>query len=199
MARLLGAVAAAIAVAVLAGGCTAGGSNARNRSYSRPLPARARIYHDAAGWSVDVPRGWHVVRFRSARGGASATGAQISDAGLPPPAVMPGFPIQASSLRLPARGVSLVIATDYDRRVCQPGARPVSCQRHWASLPLAYPAGWTMGSAPAGAPTIAIVWFRAGGMAFVATIKTGAAAPAAASRQVAAIVASLRYRSSPSR
>lgn len=191
MARLFGAVAAAAVVAMLAGGCTPSGGSA----YSRPLPAGARIYHDAAGWSVRVPRGWHLARFRSSRGGATAAGAQISDVELPPPRVTPGFPIQASGLLLPARGVSLVIATDHDRRVCQPGTRPVTCQRHWASLPLAYPAGWTMGSAPAGAPTIPIVWFRAGGAAFIATIKTGATAPAAASRQVAAIVASLHYRS----
>jgi len=51
------------------------------------------------------------------------------------------------------------------------------------------------GSALAGAPTIAIVWFRADGKAFTATTKSGPAAPDAASRQVAAIVASLCHQS----
>src|SRR5215471_2219075 len=80
--------------------CTGGGPA---RSYVSALPHRAGlVYHDASGWVIRVPAGWHVRPFRSSVDGASAAGVQLSNVKLPAPMVVPSFPIQANDKVLPA-------------------------------------------------------------------------------------------------
>lgn len=189
-----------ILVLLFASGCAGG----QARSYSTGLAkGPGSIYHDAAGWVIRIPPGWHVVHFRSSKDGAMAAGVQVSNVRLPAPSVLPGFPIQASGLVLPADGISLVIATDRDPKVCRPGPHrspaggTISCQRSYGSLPLKYPGEWTMGSASAprggpGGPAIAFLWFKANGEAFIATVKTGAKASEGGINELSKIVASFR-------
>jgi hypothetical protein len=125
------------------------------RSYLTRLPdGHDGVYHDAAGWMIDVPPGWHVISFHSSKDGPTAAGAQISNVRLPAPTIMPGFPIQANGETLPAHGVSLVIATDNDPKVCRPGPHPSPAagmtyyQRSYASLPIRFKE-LIFGSAPA--------------------------------------------------
>jgi hypothetical protein len=186
----------------LAVGCAGGG---RAHSYSAQLPGRAGgIYHDAAGWMIRVPGGWHVVPFRSSRAGVTAAGAQVSNVRLPAPSILPGFPVQTSGLALPANGISLVIATDNDPQVCRPGPHRsrtgmvTSCQRSYASPPLTYPGGeWDMGSASAArdgpsGPIAAFLWFKASDENFSAAVKTGATVPQRVSNELSKIITSFR-------
>ena len=185
-------IAAAAAAAVLAAvipaltgaysGLAHSGEGSPVGSYLTPMPdGNGSVYHDAAGWMIDVPPGWHVLSFRSTEDGATAAGAQISNVPLPAPALMPGFPVQASGKTLPARGVSLVIATDTDPRVCRPGPHPSPaggsnyCQRSWASPPLSFK-DMIMGSSLAGTPVTSVLWVKAGGTALSLTAKFGASA-----------------------
>jgi hypothetical protein len=196
-------IAAAAAVAVLAAvipaltgaysGLAQSGNGSPGSSYLTPMPdGNGSVYHDAAGWMIDVPPGWHVLSFRSSKGGATAAGAQISNVPLPAPALMPGLPVQASGETLPARGVSLVIVTDTDPKVCRPGPHPSPaggsnyCQRSYASPPLSFKdmilgssgAGSDMilGSSGAGSPVTSFLWVKAGGTTLSLTAKFGASA-----------------------
>jgi hypothetical protein len=185
-------IAAAAAVAVLAvvipaftgaySGQAQGGNGSRGGSYLTPAPdGNGSVYHDAAGWMIDVLPGWHVRSFRSSKNGATAAGAQISNVALPAPALMPGLPVQASGETLPPRGVSLVIVTDTDPRVCRPGPHPSPaggsnyCQRSYASLPVSFK-DMIMASTPAGSPVAGFLWVKAHGTALSLATTFGASA-----------------------
>jgi hypothetical protein len=81
------------------------GRNARNVS-ELGVP-----YRDSADWTVDVPAGWHVLRF-SVRIAASLQ--RVFSSPRPASGTLgpPGYPIQVNDLVLPSRGVGLIIATD---------------------------------------------------------------------------------------
>lgn len=152
-----------------------GGNGSPARSYLTQLPAgHGSVYHDSAGWTVDVPPGWHVISFRSSKGGATAAGAQISNVSLPAPTITPGFPIQASGEALPADGVSVVIAADDDPKLCTRGGQqsPSGCQRSYASLPVSF-RDLFWGSALGGSPVTGFLWLKADGKALSVTAKFG--------------------------
>jgi hypothetical protein len=154
--------------------CTGGGPA---RSYVSVLPHHAGvIYHDASGWVIRVPAGWHVLPFRSATDGASAAGVQLSNVKLPAPSIVPSFPIQANDKVLPTSGISLIIAKEHDPKLCRPSTGPVSCQRSYATLPLPrpYTTQWSVASQPTAGPLFSDLWFKGGGQRFIATIKIGA-------------------------
>jgi hypothetical protein len=78
---------------------------------------QGHVYRDAAGWTIKVPPGWHVLRFSDSKDGITAAGVQLSNVKLPPPKLGPGFPIQANGGVLPTHGVGVVIASDTDPKV----------------------------------------------------------------------------------
>jgi hypothetical protein len=155
---------------LLAGACAGGGG---------------KTYHDPAGWTIEVPHGWRVVPFSLSNARVAAAGAQVSNMQLARPSIMPGVPIQANGLVLPADGIALIVTTDTDPRASQPAN---------ASPPLSLDQ-FTKGSAPPGAPTLDILWFAGNGRTFLATVKTGAEASATDLRLVADLVRSLRFDS----
>lgn len=149
----------------------------------------SHTFRDGAGWTIKVPPGWRAARFSDAKDGITSAGVQLSNLRLAPPALVPGFPIQANRGILPGGGVGLVIASDTDRKVPHgPVAMP--------PLPaFDAPGGWkywNAGSAPAGVPYIEILWFRVHGATFVATAKIGPKATHGALNAVAEIIRSLR-------
>ncbi len=91
--------------------------------------------------------------FSASRGGIYAKGAEASNVTLPPPSIVPGSPIQAIGLALPADGVAVIIATHTDPGVSK---API------ASPPLSIDA-FSYGSALAGSPTLALIWFGGNG------------------------------------
>jgi hypothetical protein len=157
--------------------------------YTVTASQRGHIYRDAAGWTIKVPPGWHVLRFSDSKDGITAAGVQLSNVKFPPPKLVPGFPIQANGGVLPWRGVGVVIARDTDPNVPHgPMAVP--------PLPAPHaPNGWkywNAGSASAGNPYIEILRFRAHSATFTATAKIGPKAASGDLRAFAAIVESLR-------
>jgi hypothetical protein len=146
----------------------------------------ANTYTDSGGWTIDVSPGWLVTPFETSKGKASASGVQVSNADLPSPSIVPGFPIQALGGDLPSDGVALIIATDVDPGDAQqPPPSPVS-------PPLSVDQ-FLEGSAAAGAASLDLLWFSGNGQTFLATIKSGAAATSEDRTDVAAMVASLRF------
>jgi hypothetical protein len=174
---------------IAAAACGAGGGTALTASH------QGHAYRDAAGWTIEVPPRWHSVRFSDSRDGITAAGVQLSNVGLPSPALVPGFPIQVNGGVLPARGVGLIIATDTDPKLSR---GPVGIP------PLPAPDApdgwkyWTGGSASAGydgrpgSPDIEMLWFRAHGETFIACAKIGPKATSRDLSAVAAIIQSLR-------
>jgi hypothetical protein len=160
--------------------CTSGGG-------ASPVPSGTAggVYRDTAGWTIQVAPGWRVVPFRSAKGGLSAEGAEISNVKLPRPTLVPWAPIQSDGRSLPKGGIGLVIGTNEGSRVKQ---EPI------VDLPLTYPNGWLQGSALPGEPTLEGVWFRGGDQMFAVTVKTGSDAAAADRRTIARMIASLRFQ-----
>jgi hypothetical protein len=131
------------AAVLLVGGC---GSAKTGRS----VDYAAKVVVDSRGWLVDVPHGWHVIRFRDAQGGVSSAGLLISNVRLPRPTVEPGYPIQVNNNVLPPHGIGLVIATDTDPQLERSApTRP----------PLPGPEKWLHGSASPGEPYMESVWF----------------------------------------
>src|SRR5258708_4648458 len=86
---------------------------------------------------------------------------------------------------LPGRGVGLIIATDTD---------PSLSRDYVAVPPLPAPTGryWTMGSAPAGAAYMQMLWFRVNDTTFIACAKIGPKAASGDRQAIAAIIQSLR-------
>jgi hypothetical protein len=174
---------------IAAAGCGAPGGIALTAS------PQGHTYRDRAGWVVEVPPGWHAVRFSDAKGGITAAGMQLSNVQLPPPELVRGAPIQANGGVLPARGVGVVIATDTDPTLFHgPVAVP--------PLPAPdAPDGWKywnggsssagFGGAPGG-PDIESLWFRVGHMTFIACAKIGPKATSGDRKAVDAIIESLR-------
>jgi hypothetical protein len=159
---------------------------------------QGRIYRDAAGWTIEVPPGWHALRFSDFKDGVRAAGVQLSNVKLPPPTLVPGAPIQVSGV-LPARGVGLVIATDTDPKVPHDGPLAV--------LPLRgpdAPDGWKNwtgnscsgpgpGASPgAGCLDMESLWFRWHGTTFIVNAKIGPKAYHGDQTAVDAIIPSLR-------
>jgi hypothetical protein len=145
---------------------------------------QGRAYRDSAGWTIQVPPGWHTVHFRDSKDGITSAGVQLSNVQLPPPSLIPGSPIQASSQVLPAQGAALIIATDTDTQLPHTAT---------AAPPLPAPNGryWTTGSAPGGGPYMQTLWFRAHGATFIASAKVGPRASSGDLKAIAAIVQSL--------
>jgi hypothetical protein len=165
-------------------------SNARGRgAISGP---RALVYRDPAGWTIDIPRGWRLVRFTGSKGGVSSAGAEISNVPLPSPKVLPGYPVQADGLALPHQGVGLVIATDTEKGLA--GKSP-----GWIAVtPLPSPddcGPWNVGSAPAGQPYLETLWFTGNRRTFIASVKVGPDATGTDLAIVDRIIHSLRFRS----
>jgi len=129
------------------------------------------------------------VRFSDSKDGITSAGVQLSTVQLPPPALVPGFPIQANGGVLPTRGVGVVIATDPDPNVphgpvAVPPLPAFDAPNGWKY--------WSAGSASAGAPYIEILWFRVHRATFIATAKIGPKATNSDLKAVAAIIQSLR-------
>lgn len=158
-----------------------------------------RTYQDSGGWAVTVPRGWHAVLFRNSKGGVVSSGVQLSNVRLPPPGILPGFPVQANDRVMPYNGIALIIASDKDRRLSH---------NPDAALPLPSPNGprekWAVGSAVAarGArvspPYIEVLWFRVGNAYFVASAKIGSIASSATFKALDQAVRSIRSQSTGS-
>jgi hypothetical protein len=144
-----------------------------------------QTYRDRAGWTIEVPPGWHAVRFSDARDGITAAGVQLSNVQLPPPTLIPGYPIQVNTQVLPGRGVGLIIATDTD---------PSLSRGYVTAPPLPAPSGqyWTTGSASAGAAYMQTLWFRVSDTTFIACAKIGPKAASGDLQAIAAIIRSLR-------
>ena len=137
-----------------------------DRTQQRSGAKASDRYTSPAGWSAQVPAGWHAVPFETADGQATSQGVQISNSTLPPPSIKAGYPIQVNGKDLPDDGIALIIATDDD---------PSDVQQ--PTPPLAQPPvdldQFTFGSAPAGSPTLALLWFSANGQTYIATVKSG--------------------------
>jgi hypothetical protein len=143
-------------------------------------------YTSPDGWTIDMPAGWHVAPFETSKGGASARGAQVSNIELPSPSLVPGFPIQTNGDDLPADGLAIIIAIDDDPSDVQqppqsPPAPPLSLD------------DFSHGSAPAGSPTLDLMWFTGNGRTFLATIKTGPNVSAVDRTALEAAVSSVRF------
>jgi hypothetical protein len=155
-----------------------------------------QTYRDSAGWSVTVPRGWHAVPFSDSKNGIVSSGVQLSSVPLPPPALVPGFPIQVNDRVLPDRGIGLIIATDNDPRLSHGTV---------TALPLPPPGRgtdrWLVGSslmrrgARVGSPCIEVLWFRVGGTDFIASAKIGGAADGPQFKAFTQAIGSLRLQS----
>ena len=154
---------------------------------------QGRIYRDAAGWSIEVPPGWHAGPFRESQDGITSAGVQLSDVKLPRPVLRPGFPIQTTAV-LPARGVALIIATDTDPRVHHYGRLAVLPLRgpdapggwkYWLGNSCSPPRGGT------GCVDMEILWFRWHGTAFIVNAKIGPKAYHNGHTAVDAIIPSL--------
>jgi hypothetical protein len=151
----------------------------------------AGVYRDPAGWTIEVPRGWRLVRFSGAHGNVSGAGAQISNVRLPAPKVLPGYPIQSPLSAHPAGGVGLVIATDSETGL--PGRSHGSIKV--PPLPSPDQCGWSAGSAYGGQPYLETLWFKGNGKTFIASVKVGAKAARTDLATVDRIVHSLRFQS----
>jgi hypothetical protein len=159
--------------------CTSGGSG------SLLVSDHVQVYRDSSGWSINVPPGWHARQFTSTRNGITSSGVQLSNVKLPPPSVVPGYPIQVKNRVLPADGISIIIATDPDPKL-QPG--PLQ------KPPLPAPNGryWAIGSSLGGTPYMDTLWFRAHGMTLIACAKIGPQTTSHDLKVVASIIKSLR-------
>lgn len=168
---------AGVALVIAAAGCGSGASTSVTFSH------QGHKYRDAAGWSVEVPPGWHSVQFSDSAKGITSAGVQLSNVPLPPPSLVPGFPVQVNNRVLPAHGVGLIIATDTD---------PKLSRGLVAAPPLSAPNGrhWMIGSAPAGWPHIELLWFRAHGRMLIASVKIGPKASDGDVKTIAMVVQS---------
>jgi hypothetical protein len=172
------AIAACIASAALAA-CTSSGTGSLRASN------HTQVYRDGAGWSLKVPAGWHARKFSDTKDGITSAGVQLSNVKLPPPSLVPGYPVQVNNRVLPGRGIGLIIATDPDPKLQRgPFQRP----------PLPAPNGryWSMGSALGGSPYMETLWFRAHGRTLIACAKVGPKTTSQDLRVLAAIIRSLQ-------
>ncbi len=148
------------------------------------VAATSKTYRDPAGWTIHVPRGWHVVPFdvSDPSDGSRLQGVQLSNVELPMPAAGSGLPPQPSSLVLPKKGIAVIVA----RTSGSPGGDEIP-------LPLSLDR-FVQSSAPPGAPVLDVAYFAAGGWTFVSTVKIGAHAyDDATLRTVGEAVTSFRF------
>jgi hypothetical protein len=151
------------------------------------------LYRAGAGWTIAIPHGWHAVPFSDSKDGITSSGVELSTVRIPPPALVPGFPIQVSNGVLPDRGIGLIIATDKDPRLAHGTV---------AALPLPPPNpgvnGWSAGSTSAlyhareSPPAIETMWFRIGGTVLIATVKIAYQANSTELKALAQAISSLR-------
>ena len=143
-------------------------------------------YHDLTGWTIDIPKGWHVAQFDSTSGNASAKGAQISNVALPKPWVVPRFPMQTNGKVLPPAGVSVVISIDDD-----PGYRPGSTDPI-ATPPLSFD-HFNSGSCLAETACMSTQWFTRDRTLFLVSVKIGPTATTADEQAMEQMVTTLRF------
>jgi hypothetical protein len=144
---------------------------------------QGQTHRDSAGWTILIPPGWHIASFSDTEDGTTTSGVQLSNLPLPPPSVIPGYPVQVNDQVLPAHGIGLTITADTDTG---PSDGPVMVP------PLPYPERWTKGSAPAGSPHIEGLSFRVGSTTFAAWAKIGPRVTSADREALAAAIHSLR-------
>jgi hypothetical protein len=63
-----------------------------------------QAYRDSAGWTITIPPGWHVAPFSETGDAITTAGVQLSNVPLPPPEIIPGYPVQIRYL--PEHGIS---------------------------------------------------------------------------------------------
>ena len=143
---------------------------------------RMRAYADAAGWSVQVPADWHVLRFDVSSTGVHAAGAMISNVALPEPVAAPRSMPRADRTQFPPDGIALVISTAYGRTMDIIGPEPP------LSIGL-----FAHGDGPAGPLHVRTLLFLVNGRGFFATITIGPDVSHADRATVAAIVGSLAF------
>jgi hypothetical protein len=162
-----------IALAVTA--CTSGGGG------TFTVSRQGQMYRASSGWSIVVPRGWHVLRFSDSADGYASAGIQVSNLRLPRPTLITGYP-QVSGLILPSRAASLIIAADTDAKLSH---------GHIAVPPLPYPKDWAIPSTVPGHPYLETLWFRADGHILLACGEIGSHAADGDINALAGIVRSL--------
>jgi len=182
-------------IPVLAAAACGAGGGSTTAGASHP----GQTYRDSGGWTIEVPPGWHVARFSDSKDSITSAGVQLSNVQLPPPALVPGFPIQVNGGVLPARGVGLIIATDTDPKLPHgpvavpplPAPHAPNGWKYWnaGSCSPAYAGAASPG---AGCPYIETLWFRINGTIFIASAKIGPKTTNGDMKAVAAIVQSLR-------
>jgi hypothetical protein len=138
---------------------------------------------------ITVPPGWHVAPFSDTQDGIATAGVQLSNVPLPPPAVIPGYPVQVLGRALPAHGIGLTITADTDTG---------SSDAPVAVLPLPYPDRWAKSSSgprmrgSAGGSHVEVLWFRIGSTVFDACAKIGPWVTSADRAALAAAIRSIR-------
>lgn len=142
-------------------------------------------YKDPAGWTAEIPDGWHVHAFEISKGDASSTGTQVSNVELPSPTIHPRLPIQASGLDLPPDGVAILIATDDDPANVQtppeiPAMPPLSMDDFLA------------GSSTGEGPSLSLAWFACDDDPLLVSLKQGSSLSSADRASVEAFIGSLR-------
>ncbi len=124
----------------------------------------AGTYRDPGGWAIQVPRGWHVIRFKETKTRVPIAGAQISNGPLRAPFVLPGYPLQVRAEDLPPVGRAGVVIGNslwpkHPARVLAKPPLPRFDQRnaYWVAY-------FTMGDG------LESLWFRAHRTTFIATV-----------------------------
>jgi len=145
-----------------------------------------------ARWTLYVPRGWHVVRFRYSEDGVRSAGIQLSNVRLPAPALLPGTgtTVEVSGEVLPPRGVGLVITTNTNHSLAQAKAVVPPLPLPWPDA--SHSDGWLLGSSPNRAPVFEWLKFRVNGTTYVAAITIGWNASSAAQKALVPIVRSIK-------
>jgi hypothetical protein len=170
------------------------GSAQTHRRVFQEIPTRivARdgpgAYRDPAGWTITVPRGWQVVRFKETRTSVPIAGSEISNVRLSSPLVVRGAPLQVRGQDLPATGVGVIIGN-----APQP-AVPLS---RLGEPPLPPPdpgnrTGWVGVSNGGDSGLVSYLRFKLHGKRFIASISGGSNPPRAAGAATQRIVRSLR-------
>jgi hypothetical protein len=137
---------------------------------------------------MTVPPGWHVAPFRETQDGITTAGVLLCNVPLPPPAVIPGYPVQVLDQDLPAHGIGLSI-------VAEPEANPNLGPP--VEPPLPYPDRWVKGSTlrmrgGGGSPHIEGLLFQVGSTTFATWAKIGAQVTSGDYAVFAAAIHSLR-------
>jgi hypothetical protein len=155
------------------------------------VPSGVTSYHAPAGWTIGLPAGWQAVPFSTSKEGATAVGVQLSNVTLPPPTMVPGYPIQTNGRVLPSDGVSLIIGTDQDPRDVQQPPQPPRP----LPVPPLYNLAWRMGSAGSDSPYVQLLWFEWNRQIYIASAKVGPQSTPDERAALDEIILSLRFPS----